>query len=57
MAYNTYNHGSNLNLVDREIRVRLLKLVADNASCRRDPFVIPVGVTEILQFVSWMQDC
>jgi len=42
------------NLIDREVHICLHKFIADNCSRGGDPPVVPVGLTEILKFVSWM---
>jgi hypothetical protein len=42
------------NLVDREVCISLHKLVIDNCSYNSDPYIISVGLTEILKLMSWM---
>jgi hypothetical protein len=52
---NTYLLCANYNdIIDREVRICSHKLVTDDCSRGGDPRVIPVGLAEILKFVSWM---
>jgi len=52
----TYIHCVNDgNIVDNgELCISVQKLIADDCSHGSDPCGIPVGVVEILKFVSWM---
>ena len=51
----TYHHtNGNIIVGDGEVHISLHKLVTDNRGCSGNPCVIPLGLTEIAKFVSWM---
>jgi hypothetical protein len=51
---NTYIRWVKDNIGNGEVCICSQKLVADDCSCSGDPHVVPVGIVEILKFVSWM---
>ena len=48
--------GNDIDLINRDVCVCSLELITDDAGRGSNPLVVPVGVMEILELVSWMQD-
>jgi hypothetical protein len=48
--------ANEFNVINDEVCICSYKLLVNNHDRSFDPFIIPVGVSEILKFVSWMQD-
>ena len=45
---------NDINLIDGEVCISSYELIMDDFGCSGDPFVIPVGIVEVLQFVLWV---
>ena len=51
----TYRHTKgNIIVGDGEVCISSHKLIVDDRGCSGNPCVIPLGLTEIAKFVSWM---
>jgi hypothetical protein len=50
----TYILRANDDVLDGKVCICSRELVTDNCSCCGNPRVVPVGLAEILKFVSWM---